>query len=162
MEQERNEERGGAIDLFEVMFVTVIVFALMLVYFQYARGIRMKMAIDLAAKNALYQMEETGGWTTEIDTNFKKELVENGIHLTKDASPGAVESKDNQDIVLTNQSSGTSGVDKARYGEQVKMNVTIYFKNPTSDVFGRVWEGISPQVRRPITYHIVRSTTCRA
>jgi len=163
MRNKSNEtEKGGAIDLFEVMLVSVIVFALMLLYFNYARGVRMKMAIDLAAKNALYQMEETGEWTNEIDRNFKKELAENNVHLVQSAGSAVnTASKDNQDITLVNKSSGKGGTKSALYGEQVTMDVTIYFYSPMTNVFGSVWHGMMPETRRPVTYHIVRSTTCR-
>lgn len=165
MQKANKKEQGSAVDLFEVMLVFVIISALMLLYLDFAKSIRMKMAIDLAAKNTLYQMEETGAWTDEIDKNFRSALAENGIHLTPSTSDTAVASKDNSNIDLkspqVNKSSGIGTVSKAKNGEQVKMDITIYFYTPMKDVFGKVWIGGAPEKKHPITYHIVRSTVCR-
>lgn len=173
----RKKERGGAVDLFEVMMVLVIVFALMLMYFNYAKSIRMKMAIDLAAKNALYQMEETGYWSNEIEDHFKAELTQNGIELC-DSNNANAPTPGNTNVKLNNNSSGTTeGPDvintsgthllkPAKYGQQVTLDLTLYFYTPMHDTFGIAFSAANGTpdtqgARAPVTYHILRSTTCR-
>lgn len=132
----KKRERGSVIDLLASMVVLFFMFALLLAYLSYSSAIRQKMALDLAAKNALYQMEETGCWTDEIEANFLGELSENGINGT----------------IVSNQSSKT----KVVYGTEVIMDIGVQIPNPLHKYrFMQIFH--SPT----IVYHIVRGTTAK-
>lgn len=136
----KRKEKGNIIDMCSSLFILLFVFMLLLAYLSYSKAINKKMAIDLVAKNTLYQMEETGSWTQSIENNFLSELENNGIDDIK---------------IEKNESTGVNSA-KAGYGEEVDLKVVISFKNPA-----RQFKFMNTVTSERIEYEIARSTTAK-
>jgi len=133
------KEKGNAIDLLSSMVVIFFMFAILLGYLCYSNAIRQKMMIDMAAKNALYQMEETGQWTDDIKTNFLNELKSDGLYVTGFAC-----------------GSEMSNGHQVQYGDQVTFHCIIEFNNPA-----RRYKFMNMFTPEKITYEILRRTTAK-
>lgn len=144
----KKKEDGDMIDMMGSVLVLIFVFGMVLAYFSYSKMIQMKMSIDNIAKEYLYQMEESGQFTTAMQNSMKAELQALGCTV--------------------NNFTGTSptGSTQAGYGSVITLKCSVTFPNPLYTNLGTAshtgtFDFVTIATNAKITYTVERKSVAR-
>lgn len=144
----KKKEDGDMVDMMGSVLVLIFVFGMVLAYFSYSKMIQMKMSIDNIAKEYLYQMEESGQFTTAMQNSMKAELQALGCTV--------------------NNFTGTSptGATQAGYGSVITLKCSVTFPNPLYTNLGTAshtgtFDFVTIATNANITYTIERKSVAR-
>lgn len=133
--KKNKKEPGNIVDQMGSLFVMVFMLVMVLVLIAYSKMVQMRISIDNVVKEYLYQMEEEGCLTEEMQASMKEELRDLGVDY---GSAGEAISF-----------AGTSnlGTNQAAYGDKVTLVCTMTFPNPLYETIsaekkgnGHTWE----------------------
>ena len=157
-EKERSEdyiscEAGNIIDQMGSIFVMVFMFVMVLVFAGYSKMVMMRINIDTVTKGYLYQMEEEGCLTAEMQQYMKEELRDIGVNYGVDGD------------AISFAGTSNLGDDQAPYGSRITLQCSMSFPNPMYETIGQEKKGDTwftiPGLARTLDYTVKMTATSK-
>jgi len=114
-------EDGMMVDELGTLFVLLFCVVLILSYASFSRMVQMRLAIDNVCKEYLYQMEQSGTLSTQMQADMKSELQAIGVDAASISFAGT----------------SHLGTNQAKYGDKITLKCSVQFDNPLYRTFGR-------------------------
>ena len=113
---EASRQEHGTLFFDEIgsIFIIFLTFSLILAFACYAKLITIKLSVNNITKEYLYQMEQYGYLSADLQDNMREDLNKMNIHTEDDCFTGTSHGATNQ----------------ARYGEKITLVCDVFFENP--------------------------------
>lgn len=115
-------EAGNIVDQLGSLLVMLFMFVMVMVFAAYSKSAMMRISIDNITKEYLYQMEQYGCLTTEMQAAMRQELRDIGVDYGTNGETISFEGTSNL------------GDHQATYGDRVTIVCTMTFPNPIYEV----------------------------
>lgn len=146
-------EPGNIIDQMGSIFVMVFMFVMVLVFAGYSKMVMMRINIDTVTKSYLYQMEEEGCLTAEMQQYMKEELRDIGVNYGTDGD------------AISFAGTSNLGDDQAPYGSRITLQCSMSFPNPMYETIGQEKKGDAwftlPGLARTLNYTVKMTATSK-
>lgn len=146
-------EAGNIIDQMGSIFVMVFMFVMVLVFAGYSKMVMMRINIDTVTKSYLYQMEEEGCLTAEMQQYMKEELRDIGVNYGTDGD------------AISFAGTSNLGDDQAPYGSRITLQCSMSFPNPMYETIGQEKKGDAwftlPGLARTLNYTVKMTATSK-